>query len=324
MIVRVLHWLQSRTVSRVLFAVTACSVAAYLARCLSGFSWRDLRIDLVWMACAAVVQGFFMAYGAWLWHRISRMTNVALPLPETMAVWAYSNFGKYLPMKLTGLGYRMAVYTARGGYPAVRVTQACYVELLTSVLGGGVALALLAGLRTTVPGVEWKSQYGIVAVAAMAVLLLLLLPATHRRLFNWGLGLLGRRPAACQVRLRDSLAVVGLSALGWGGAGVVFYCLLRSMGADLSALGGLPGASLLYVAAVNAGNISVFVPSGLGVREAVLLLGLGGAMPPALAAVTVIVARVLTIGVDAAGIAAGFWWIERNRIAGRAQGPRPE
>ena len=130
------------------------------------------------------------------------------------------------------------------------------------------------------------------------------IPPVLSRLVDLFLRILGRAGLGHRLRLLGLLRVMGWSALAWTLFGVHFYLL------GVGAGGGLTPSLLdcigSFALAMTAGLLAVASPSGLGVREAVLVAslapfgGVGTALGVALASRLILtVADVLAAGAAA-------------------------
>jgi uncharacterized membrane protein YbhN (UPF0104 family) len=97
--------------------------------------------------------------------------------------------------------------------------------------------------------------------------------------------------------------------------GLGFVALVSSLTATISAPDAAAYVVMFFVAAI-AGLLALFVPAGLGVREAVLasMLTPGFGAAPAIA--IAIAARVWLLACE--GLAFALWWIATRRARNRA------
>ncbi|MFP5372546.1 MAG: UPF0104 family protein, partial [Actinomycetes bacterium] len=183
------------------------------------------------------------------------------------------------------------------------------------LVGLSTTAALLLGLfgiRTLVD-VGGAAVWGAAILAPVAVICAI--PPVLSRLVDLFLRVLGRAGLGHPFRLTGLLRIMGWSALAWTLFGVHFYLLGVGAGGGLTPT--LTDAIGSFALAMTAGLLAVASPSGLGVREAVLVAslspfgGVGTALGVALAS------RLLLTLADvlAAGVAA--WSARKVRAADR-------
>lgn len=232
------------------------------------------------------------------------------PLRLAWAVWARAQLGKYLPGNVFHyvgrqlMGRRLGL--GHASLAAAGVVELVSVLVAAGLLGGAGALARHRGLGGLGPLV-W-----VPAVALLAVAGLVLLDALARRLpLLLGSGGGRTAPPAALPRLsgrRLAALLVPAVALNLGflaGSGALLYLLL--VAGWPAAEVGLVRALWVYPLAWAAGTLTLGAPAGLGVREAILALELGGAMGAAPAALLAVALRLVTVGGDL--LVAGLGWL---------------
>jgi len=278
------------------------------------------RPELSWTVAAALAASV-LAYviltlvdGA-AWVLLLRGCGAPLGLRDGLLVFCIAQFGKYVPGNVAQhLG---RVWLAREhGVPAAPVVFTIAVETLTAVL---VGLLLIAVSLASMPdpadaALRWRMlAFAAPAVAGVAVLLHLL-----NRYRPWPLRrLLGDQP----------FPLPGSGAFALYVASHAASFLLMSVATDLVArfVFGVADPHFALLPGVLAmGWVSGFVvpgaPAGLGVREAVLLAGLGPLLGPGPAAGVTLATRLLGSVADAllfgGGLLARGLWARPKCIEG--------
>jgi len=221
-----------------------------------------------------------------------------------------AQLGKYVPGAVWQAVGQVG-YAARGEVTVPRAATAFVVFSLTQAAAGAVVGATVA---VAVPGLAWW-----VRVAALAAVLLVVL--LDRRWMIWAIGVYRRRrPGAEPVEGLVPAQRAILVSCGWSigvmlAMGATFVALIGGLEARVPVHAAVPA----YALAWTAGFLAVPFPSGVGVREAVLIMVLGpttGTAPLIAASVyfrlAQMVAEVLLI------VATGGW---RQRLAARVGGP---
>lgn len=246
---------------------------------LRHYSWR--------ISPFAFVQGiawaglYYTALGL-CWTSLLRRMGASLGLTRGLRVWLLSMLTRYVPGNIWHILSRVAL-AERLGATRVQVFASATVEQLLTLIG---ALALFAA---TLP--FWPT------LPAARLWLLALLPlgliALHPRLFgmllNW---------AALRFRRPDMAWRYHFGEILLLSAGYLLAALFHGLAlfAILNGLQALPLAWLPLVIGGSAlawavGYLSLLTPSGLGVREGVLVLVLAQVVPLPLAVVASLLYR---------------------------------
>lgn len=241
--------------------------------------WPDVRqtwLDLAWpsvvLAVLAVLAGMFANSMAWraaaedLEHRVS--------VPAALRICMVGQLGKYIPGSVWAYVLQMEL-GRRAGLPRARAFLATLVALGLGVVAAlGVGLLSLPSLldATAETGAEYAEPVRV-ALYIVAVLfpiaLICAVPPVLTRLIQLVLKVLRRPPLQHKLTLPGVLRVVGWSALGYTLFGVHLWLLANAQAAP--GLGGLLRSIGSFAIAMTVGMFAFLSPSGLGVREAVLV-----------------------------------------------------
>ena len=229
-----------------------------------------------WAGLALLVVGYGASNAllARAWWQLLKYFELQAPWPWTLKTYGVSQINKYIPGNIFHLAGRQALGMS-AGMAARPLAQSALWELAMLAL-----LGLLYGALATPLG--WPQMSATTATVLWASLLAFGYAALRR---------LGAKPLAL--------------AMGWQAgflmmSGAVFIAVLlmsdhTSAAVSYSALPAVCGA---YVLAWLAGLVTPGAPAGVGVREAVLLLLLGGWFAPADLLVAVVLGRVVTASGD--------------------------
>ncbi|MEV6371735.1 lysylphosphatidylglycerol synthase transmembrane domain-containing protein [Micromonospora musae] len=235
-------------------------------------TWLDLAWSSVVLAVLAVLGGMFANSMAWraaaqdLEHRVS--------VPAALRILMVGQLGKYIPGSVWAYVLQMEL-GRRAGLPRARAFLATLVALGLGVVAAlGVGLLSLPSLldATADSGAEYAEPVRV-ALYIVAVLfpiaLICAIPAVLTRLIQIMLKLLRRPPLQHKLTLPGVLRVVGWSALGYTLFGVHLWLLANAQAAP--GVGGLLRSIGSFAIAMTVGMFAFLSPSGLGVREAVLV-----------------------------------------------------
>lgn len=215
----------------------------------------------------------------------ARRNGITLSFLTSARLYNLSQLGKYLPGSIWQFVGRAAAYRARGAaYGSIR--DALLVESLWVVAGSaciGVALVgpQVVGLvaQSLTPLLAWWLGGGLLASALVAL----------------AVAFWKRHLALRYLRLAmPSVPVVLVQAGIWGVLGLAFWVLTRACQMDVP-----PAfAAGLFAVGYSLGFLVPFAPAGLGIRDAILTVGLVPYVPTGEALAVTILARVIYLLVD--------------------------
>lgn len=235
-----------------------------------------------------------------VWHYITVRLRAAISVRKAMVSWMLSLLGRNIPGRVFVLAGRVYLY-GQHGVGAGRVTLGFVLEVACSMAAAMLLLSTCL-LFAASPAQSSLQRLQPVLAIGPAVIIALLHPRLLERLVNLGLRRLDRKPTRLLLRYRDLLSFVALSYVNWALLGAGFFLMTKA----IFNVGWqhLPFIMGTFSFAMIAGFIAVFTPSGLGVREGVVLAVLKTSMPAGVAAVVALAARLwVTLGeVVAAGM----------------------
>ncbi len=260
----------ARVAQAAIVAASAYFLAAYLARSWGSIQGFDWRLDLRWLVASGLV---FLAYyfaQAGLWWLLLRGCGVRSPFWPAASVWGKSILARYVPGNVFMFVGR-AWMSHSQGHAVERVTAAMLYEQALGVCGALLAVA------TLFPFWEYRPGATALSLLALPLLVALIHPRVFRPLADRVLRLARRPPLEIVVGFRAVLVLLCLFVADWFVGGLGAWMLARAvtgLGADA-----LPVVIVAHALAYVAGMAAFFVPSGIGVREAVLTASLSRALP---------------------------------------------
>lgn len=282
--------------------------------------WPDVRSTLLSLNGWTLAGSFLAALAAIAanvkaWQAVLHELDHEVPTVSAGQIYLVGQLGKYLPGSVWAFVLQMEL-SLRAGIPRARSFAASLM-----LVGLSTTAALLLGLFgiPTLVEVGGAAVWGAAVLAPIAVICAI--PPVLSRLVDIFLRVLGRAGLNHRLRLTGLLKIMGWSATAWTLFGVHFYLLGVGAGGGLTPT--LTDSIGSFALAMTAGLLAVASPSGLGVREAVLVAslspfgGVGTALGVALAS-----RLILTVAdVLAAGVAA--WSARGIRNAQPAELPEP-
>jgi hypothetical protein len=259
----------------------------FVARALVA-QWREFRgVPLVvhpnWFYIAASGALFWATYAV-LIETLRRLLlawdggTARLGFMTVARFWAISNFGRYLPGKVWGIG-AMAAMAQQAGVGGVAAAGSAVLNTIVNIITGAI-VALVAGWASFDRISQGRTELGV-ALVVVAVAGLFALPLAFPPMLSIARRVTGRELAVSNIPRRAFYIALGGNLLSWLMYGAAFEVFVHGV------LGAAPGTLASYVTAYAwpyvLGYLAILAPGGLGVREVALaqtLTALSIATPP--------------------------------------------
>lgn len=244
------------------------------------------------------------------WRALLADLGSPLPLRSAARVFFLGQLGKYVPGSVWSVVAQVEL-AHRLQVPRRRSAAVGALTLVLSLSSGLlVAAVTVPVLSRAAAGRYWP------VLAAVPVLLAGLHPRVLNPLISRVLRLAGREPLESPLTVGGIGRAFGWAVLGWVGYGLQVVALAVDLGAPPAR--GVPLSIGVFALAWSVGFLVVFVPAGVGVREAVLTAGLAPVLPAGAALVLALVSRVLMSIGDLvwAGLAGALHARRTSRSAG--------
>ncbi len=219
-----------------------------------------------------------------LWHYITRINDCSISYEKSVTSYLYSILGKYIPGKVFMLAARLTYYKEENA-PLSKVTVCFFIENVCTLLGAAMLfiISLFFFPNSLLEDYKWLTLLLIVAFFV----------CIHPKIINFFLRIVGKlfkKNLEIPMKYSQMLKVVLLFIGNWLIIGVGFFILTKSIypAIELSHL--LFCAGIWGVSAIM-GILAVFAPSGLGVREGIIVAGLMLIMPEGDAMIISVVSR---------------------------------
>nr|WP_240941974.1 lysylphosphatidylglycerol synthase domain-containing protein [Planosporangium thailandense] len=288
-----------------------------------GLAWQSVALSLV-----AAIAGMLANVMAWraslkdLEHEVSFVSAARINFIGAL--------GKYLPGSVWAYVMQME-FGRRAGLPRARAFLASIVAL-----GLGTTAALAVGtlaLPSLFDGAKAAESYGSSVRVALYIVMVLVpialicaIPQVLTRLIQLLLRVLRRPPLTHTLSWGGVLRVVGWAAVGWVCFGIHLWLLANAQAAP--GVDGLFRSIGAFALALTVGVFAIFAPSGLGVREAVLVAALVPSLPghnaAGIAYGIALMSRMLFILADALMAGAAALTTLRDRRSARVATPQVE
>ncbi|MCL4465758.1 MAG: lysylphosphatidylglycerol synthase domain-containing protein [Chloroflexi bacterium] len=287
-----------------LLAVLALALgAAAVWRGVDDFAAYGLVLDIGYLALSIFTLLLAFAMGALGWWLILRALGGQLDLGSAIRVWLVSQLGKYLPGGVVWYVAGRSLLAEELGLAPVLGAVSMAVEFLLQVAGAACFAVWMLSWGSVGSPYLWL----VIAGASGAVVF-------FPRTLNSGVSLLLRllgRPGV-RVQWRHHVGLMSYYLLQWWVIGTSFWLLVGAfVPQPLDTAFPLAG---VYALACVAGYVVPLAPSGLGVREGVLVTLLHPFLPLPVALGAAIIARLWYSAVELACglLALGFSAAERR------------
>jgi uncharacterized membrane protein YbhN (UPF0104 family) len=295
-----------RLVQALIVAATVYFLAAYLMRSWGSIEDFDWTFDAGWLALSGAVFLVYYFVQAAFWWLLLRGCGAPSPFWAAASVWGKSILARYVPGNVFMFVGRAWMSHSRG-LSVERVSAAMVYEQALGVGGALLAVAVLFPF--------WEYRPGVTALSLIAipVLVVLMHPRVFGPLAGWALRLLHRPPLEVTLGFRTVLGMLCLFTLDWLVAGTGAWLLARALtGLDVDSL---PLVIVAYALAYVAGMVAFFIPSGIGVREAVLTASLSKELPGGVALTWALLLRLWVTAVELVfvGLVVGIDVVLRRR-----------
>ena len=263
--------------------------------------YKNLDISVDWKIFSVAVLFYFLykITLASLWHYLTRLNDCAVGYFRAVTAYLYSILGKYIPGKVFMLLARIPAYEEEGKSLG-KVTVCFFLENICTLLGA--AFLFLVSLFFFPNDV--LKQYQWAAVLLVIAFFICINPRIINFFLKYVEKIVKKNNLKIPITYGQMLKVVGLFIGNWLIVGMGFYMLTCSIYK-------VPVSELLYVAGIFGvsciiGILAVFAPSGIGVREGILVAGLQMIMPMEYAVIISVVSRLWMTVSELALIAMAF------------------
>ena len=282
--------------------IILAGIVFYLSRSLftnweriAGYAWdiRPLPLALSFIFLILFYLGSFF-----LWENLCNGMGVKIPPFTNMAIWFYSQAGKYLPGKIWGPMGRIYLIE-RHGIRRIDTGICLAYEAAYTTLGGGI-IALITIPFWTKTADSYSFNWLLLGIPAA-------IAGMHPKVMEWcinrALKIFKINSVSITFSVFFLLRLLFVSLLLWLLGGIGFYYLVASIvptdGTMIITYVGIFTASCML------GILAFIAPSGLGVREGAFVLLLQPFMPSEVAVMVAFGARFWMICVEVIGIGIG-------------------
>lgn len=270
---------------KILFGVlVVIFLAWYFWKNWDEFSDKIMNVDLGIFVLSMLFYFVYKFTLASLWHYITKLNGCSIKYEKAVTSYLYSILGKYIPGKVFMLAARLTYYKEEDA-PLSKVTVCFFIENICTLLGAAMLfiVSLLFFPNELLENYKW----------ATLALIVLFFVCIHPKIINFFLGIIGKlfkKDLKIPMKYSQMLKVVLLFIGNWLIVGVGFFILTKSIYPAVEYSQLLFCAGIWGISAIM-GILAIFAPSGLGVREGIIVAGLCLIMPQGDAMVVSVVSR---------------------------------
>lgn len=304
--------------------LVAWGLSRHLGRLTVDLDWSRVSVDVPWLLLGAVLYAAGMSLAGLFFHLVLRDLGVRTRTRDALGVWWVSQVGKYVPGKMMVVVIRCGLLRERG---VSRMTTAIASFYETPAFMAGAAL-LAAMLLASIPArlFPHRGSFLLAAAAFTLVIGVSIVPPVYRRLA----GLLAKPFRADDAPVaspsaRALLAAPILLVPAWGMIGGSLIACAHGLSREPISTELWPLLIAAAAVGVVAGFAVVVSPSGIGVREWVLVEALAPTLGEERALAATLALRLLWLVVEVAGGLLCYGWMEawpgkrRERSASSSQ-----
>lgn len=298
---------QGTIIQRLLLLAVFVAIGIYVADNLDRLQTIPGRFDWPYIFYGLILTLLGHLAGYSIWRRIAACFDMKTSWWHTGKAWFLSRLGRYIPGKVPLLLIRFSAYQ---GHSRTKVSAATLLEAYTSIFA--VTLLMLLFVATNANA----AAPPLATAIAMAVALFCLShPAVLRSALRLTAKFLPIPELHSLPRQRDTLGFVGFQLISMLLHGGALFMVFNAVG-DVAPVHYLLITAAFFIAGLI-GMLAVFAPSGIGVREAALIVLLAKLVEPATLIAGIIIIRL--IGIVSELLLAGFF---AGYTALRARGPQ--
>lgn len=261
---------RNRLWHRLLLLSVFIAIGLYIAANLEQITNQPLEISGKYIIAALLLTicAHLLSYA--IWTRIAIDFDMHVSFLHAGKSWFLSRLGRYIPGKIAIFLIRFDSYA---GHSKTKVGTATVFEAYTTLCATSVLLLLATSSTDSVISNSWLS----------ATLLFFLISISHPGVIRGALSLLRRLFSLPKLDALPShgwtLLYVCAQLIGMLVHGAALFMIFNAVG-ETSPDKYFMITAIYFIASLT-GMLAVFAPSGIGVREGVLILGLSSIIEPA-------------------------------------------
>lgn len=291
----------ARIPKRVYGLVFLTAVIIFFALFLKSIDWErlaNLHFNIGYLLASTVIAIIFRYWGVLVWRYILiDLGATGLPAFSVLAyTYAKAWMGRYIPGTVTWIAGKVYIASAHG-ISKSRLAISSILEGSMQAIAILIVSMLLLGFDSRLHVIP--TSYKVTMVCSAFVLLLLLTPRIFNRLIGIAFYLIKKKDPGEELLINEKAVIRAFVLYAIGGfiIGVAEFFIARTVEPSIS------WHNLLFViGAFNLagaiGILAIGVPSGIGVRDAIVLVLLSTILPKETALAITVVSRLWSAVAD--------------------------
>ncbi len=291
-----------------ILALVAWGLSRHLERLMDDLDWSRVSLDLPWLAVGALLYAGGMSLAGAFFHVVLRDLGQPARARDSVGVWWVSQVGKYVPGKMMVVVIRCGLLRERGLSRLATAIAAFYETPAFMAAAALLATVLLAGVPAAL--FPHRGRFLLAAAGFALAIAVAVAPPVYRRLCGTlARPFRGEEQAVACPSLRSFLAAPILLVPAWGMIGGSLIACAHGLSREPISTELWPLLIAAAASGVVAGFAVVVSPSGIGVREWVLVEALAPALGEERALAAALALRLLWLAVEVTGGLLCYGWM---------------
>ncbi|MDD4150741.1 MAG: lysylphosphatidylglycerol synthase domain-containing protein [Bacteroidales bacterium] len=276
--VKIINW--------VLLLTVLFFIGRFIIKNFNSLEFSKITFDPIPFIFSIIFIWTWLFISSVVYHQIINGIDNRMSFIENLRIWAISYFGLYVPGKIGVIAYRIINYKEKG-LSAIKVSYAFFIEMIISIIGS----AFMVLISSMFIRFDFLKDYYIFIILFALILLTIIHPFFVKKISRIYYKYIKKQELTFipQFTYFFYLKLILLQLLKWCCTGFGIFFLINSV-TDLPFIY-FPFVTGLYAAAAIVSMLAVFAPSGIGVLEGVMIIGLKEIITNALAGIVSILIR---------------------------------
>ena len=250
---------------------------------ITGYEWQFNYPSLI--ISFVLVLGAFVV-SAWGWKLVLNRMGENTDLLTSLIIYILSLPARYIPGSIWSEVGRFYL-AEKEGIPKAKIVVSIVLDKMLMIVSSSM-IALVSFSFWPERGVSFKTLPFLLVIPAGLVFLH---PSLLKASINFALRKAKREEISIDLEYKDIIFLLGFHCfISWGINGIAFFFLADST-FDIP-VSVLPAFIGIYATGWVIGQVSIFVPNGLGVREGIFALLFSYYMPSGMGTVVALLSRV--------------------------------
>jgi len=252
-------------------------------------NWREVsgaieNINYGWLLLSLIIITINLTFQSYIWHLLLKHSHKRLPFKESFVTYFKSVITRYLPGGIWVFFARTYI-TMKLGFSKSQILFLITIESIMAVLSGGIIFLVIQ------PPTDYLVYLNLMLTIVIIVMAVLLaLPRHFKKLFEM---VFKRELSIVLLPIKVLITLIIIFIIHWFITGLALYCLINAFTAF--SVAGILTLSGYFAVSWIIGFLFLIAPSGLGVREAVLIILLSPIIGISPATIISLLSRILFI-----------------------------